>query len=527
MMRICFTVPGRHESRHELKPPDLKRYARFPLAHYSSSIKVNLTNGYNLLYKNRGSKKKIQLTVPYLLTCWPLNWMLTGCKWRIIDGVIYGQRVLHDKSSVMENSNNHLDVEKKSERSETVDLNDNTLQVDISDALSEREKVKFTVHTKTTLKDFAKQDFSVVRQHEEFIWLHDRFEENESYAGYIIPPPPPRPDFDSSREKLQKLGEGEGSMTAEEFKKMKQELEAEYLATFKKTVAMHEVFLCRLANHPIFRADTNFRVFLEYEQDLSVRGKNKKEKLETFLRSFSKTTDEILLGSTQKDVDEFFDKEKNFLLDYHSLLKDATVRADKMTKAHKDVADHFIKISSCLLEMATADTNQLERFATKTADIFEKARKIENRVSTDEDLKLSDTLRYYMRDTTAAKNLLYRRLRCLADYEGANRALEKARAKNKDVHAAEWSQHQACEKFEQMSAKGKEELIDFKVRRVAAIKKNLVELCELELKHANVTTLDFFIEILKLKPLKIVFSLNMQTHSQLLKASIAALREEL
>lgn len=39
-----------------------------------------------------------------------------------------------------------------------------------------------------------------------------------------------------------------------------------------------------------------------------------------------------------------------------------------------DVADHFIKISSCLLEMATADTNQLERFATKAADIFEKAR---------------------------------------------------------------------------------------------------------------------------------------------------------
>uniref|UniRef100_A0A8C7Z583 Sorting nexin 6 n=1 Tax=Oryzias sinensis TaxID=183150 RepID=A0A8C7Z583_9TELE len=65
---------------------------------------------------------------------------------------------------------------------------DATLQVDISDALSERDKVKFTVHTK-------------------------------------IPPAPPRPDFDASREKLQKLGEGEGSMTKEEFTKMKQELE--------------------------------------------------------------------------------------------------------------------------------------------------------------------------------------------------------------------------------------------------------------------------------------------------------------
>lgn len=37
-----------------------------------------------------------------------------------------------------------------------------------------------------------------------------------------IPPAPPRPDFDASREKLQKLGEGEGSMTKEEFTKMKQ-----------------------------------------------------------------------------------------------------------------------------------------------------------------------------------------------------------------------------------------------------------------------------------------------------------------
>nr|CAG4638430.1 EOG090X05NC [Cyclestheria hislopi] len=399
-------------------------------------------------------------------------------------------------------SSENSDLDKRSQRSETVDLSDAVLQVDISDALSEREKVKFTVHTKTSLPEFVKTDFSVVRQHEEFIWLHDRFEENETYAGYIIPPPPPRPDFDSSREKLQKLGEGEGSMTAEEFKKMKQELEAEYLATFKKTVAMHEVFLCRLANHPVFRTDHNFRVFLEYEHDLSVRGKNKKEKMETFLRSFSKTTDEIFFLPNQKDVDEFFDKEKAFLVEYHSLLKDATSKADKMTKAHKDVADSYIKISSHLLDMATADTNQLERFATMIAEIFEKTRKVESRVSTDEDLKLSDTLRYYMRDTTAAKKLLYRRLRCLADYEGANRALEKARAKNKDVHAAEWGQRQACEKFEQMSAKAKEELTDFKTRRVAAFKKNLVELCELEVKHAT-------------------------THVQLLKASIAALKEVL
>ena len=37
------------------------------------------------------------------------------------------------------------------ERTETVDLtSDQTLLVDISDALSEKDKVKFTVHTKVT-----------------------------------------------------------------------------------------------------------------------------------------------------------------------------------------------------------------------------------------------------------------------------------------------------------------------------------------------------------------------------------------
>lgn len=60
---------------------------------------------------------------------------------------------------------------------------------------------------------------------------------------------------------------------------------------------------------------------------------------------------------------------------------------------------------------------------------------MEGRIASDEDLKLSDTLRYYVGDSFAAKRLLYRRLRCLANYETANRNLEKARAKNKDVHA--------------------------------------------------------------------------------------------
>lgn len=71
-----------------------------------------------------------------------------------------------------------------------------------------------------------------------------------------------------------------------------------------------------------------------------------------------------------------------------------------------DMADSYINISSNILSVGKCDDSQLETFFGKVADYFEKARKMEGRVSSDEDLKLSDTLRYYMRDTLAAKVII-------------------------------------------------------------------------------------------------------------------------
>ncbi|CAB1338639.1 unnamed protein product [Coregonus sp. 'balchen'] len=301
------------------------------------------------------------------------------------------------------------DSEKEKAHSVSVDLNnDASLLIDIPDALCERDK--------TTLSSFQKPDFSVPRQHEDFIWLHDTLVETEDYAGLIIPPAPPKPDFESPREKMHKLGEGEATMTKEEYAKMKQELEAEYLAVFKKTVQVHEVFLQRLSSHPILSKDRNFQIFLEYDQDLSVRRKNAKETFGSFFKNMVKNQ---RLHCQGREDDPLPQK---------------------------------------LLE--------------KLADLFEKLRKVEGRVASDEELKLTELLRYYMRDIQAAKDLLYRRARALADYENSNKALDKARLKK---------------------------LTSFKGRRVVAFRKNLIEMAELEIKHAknNMSLLQGCIELLK------------------------------
>jgi len=360
------------------------------------------------------------------------------------------------------------------------------LHVKISDALSEKEKVKFTIQTKSEMPEFQKPECSVMRFHEDFLWLHDVVQENSLYAGYIIPPKPQTPDFYASQEKLMKLGDVDsGVLTKEEHAKMKQELEAEYLAIFKKTVAQHEVFLQRLAGHPVMKNDRNFHVFLEFEGELNMRGKNKKEKLVGMFFTFQKTGDEFLLGSTQKDVDDFFEQEKTFLLEYNQQLKDASTKSDKVTTAQKSVADSYIKLSSSMLNMASLETSSLESFLTKLSETMEKIRIIESKLAADQDLKLTDCLKYHCMDTTAAKDLLFRRLRCLANYEKANKELDLARTRNKDVAIAENRQSEACRTFERLTNTARTELAMQKKGRVEHVRRNMEQLVELEVKHAK------------------------------------------
>ena len=51
---------------------------------------------------------------------------------------------------------------------------------------------------------------------------------------------------------------------------------------------------------------------------------------------------------------------------------------------------------------------------------------------------------------------------------------------------AEESQKTAREKFETLSETGKQELTEFKGRRVTAFRKNLIDVGELQLKHSKV-----------------------------------------
>ena len=57
-----------------------------------------------------------------------------------------------------------------------------------------------------------------------------------------------------------------------------------------------------IASHPVFRNDLNLAIFLEYDKELNVRGKNKKERLFDVFSSMQKSGDELLLSNTGKSL---------------------------------------------------------------------------------------------------------------------------------------------------------------------------------------------------------------------------------
>ncbi|EYC45948.1 hypothetical protein Y032_0413g996 [Ancylostoma ceylanicum] len=70
---------------------------------------------------------------------------------------------------------------------------------------------------------------------------------------------------------------------------------------------------------------------------LAVRGKNKKEVVESLWKRFTQSADEVLL-SGQRDVDDFFEHERNYLVEYNTHIKDAASKAEKVVKLRKSLA---------------------------------------------------------------------------------------------------------------------------------------------------------------------------------------------
>lgn len=368
----------------------------------------------------------------------------------------------------------------------TVPLDDpNVIKVNIADALNEQEIVRFTVHTTTGLARFAKPDFQVTRTHEEFVWLFERYTEKPVNAGYIIPPPPPKPDFSQSHGKLAKLQSGDAQTPQEELEKLKQEIQSEYLAAFQKTVAMHEVFLIRLASHPVLKEDQDLQLFLEYDADLAAKKKSKQQSVMGFFSSVANSLDTTL--NKHVDEDEFFEAQKSFIFHYIRTIGAAAQMAEAKVQARLSLTTSIGKVGIALKHLANTQhaAYTMSEVMRKTGESHAPFQSIEKKMCAKEDLKMTDRLKYYASDSEAAKDLLTRRVKALLMVNATEKNLAAAKAKGKKVLEAQDAATQAKDNFEHMTKTAKEEMKVFKKRRVAAFRKGLIQYAQCQIRQSR------------------------------------------
>lgn len=363
-----------------------------------------------------------------------------------------------------------------------------SLEVTIADALNEQDMVKFTVSTKTdmTPKPFAKADFSVTRTHEEFLWLYEKYLENNDHAGVIIPPPPPKPDFTTSHKKLAKLQGMDSDMPQDELRKLKTEIQSEYLAAFQKTVAMHEVFLIRLSHHATLRKDLNLNTFLEYDKDLAGKQKSVGGKLSGWLSSAVAGVTGDGFASHQ-DEKPFFQAQKDFLTNYETAIAAAVAACKAKVDKRHGLVHYLGQFSTYLTHLGNTQTNYhvMSGVVRTLGGASQTFTTVEKKLTALEDRKMGDLLTYYAADAKAARELMVRRIKAIKADQTCTANLDKAKVKGKKIVEAQDAAQGAKKSLEAIEASAEEELTVFKKRRMAAFRKGLIHYTQCQIRQSR------------------------------------------
>ncbi|KAF0987416.1 hypothetical protein HZS_1759 [Henneguya salminicola] len=154
-----------------------------------------------------------------------------------------------------------------------------------------------------------------------------------------------------------------------------------------------------------------------------------------------------------------------------------------MTLSQKRQSNLMIKLSIQLSYFASHEYTTLSRIIDPLAAFFDKARKTECRISSDEDLKLSDTFRADFWNSAECKDLLLRRIKNYVAADKSFKALTKAKQTNLNVAIADDQYQQDLNKFDSISESAKSELNRQNSERIDLYNKNLTAYCDLQINH--------------------------------------------
>lgn len=342
----------------------------------------------------------------------------------------------------------------------------------VPEAVKRGENVMFTLQVTIVAEE---KGLVLLRQFEDFEWLHHNLVTNNDTKGIIIPPLPVKPLSDpKSAESLSKkqMGDNTRIMRGDQF-------ENDCLSVQK--------YLELILSHPTFGRDKNLASFLT-EQEAPVRARLNKG-LITRLSSAIETARK----SNRKDVDEFYNAQRSFATEYSKAIKEASFNYNKLLVAQWRLSSTYSTVATELTS-CTADRDEelvkLNRVLKALSDGCEDEATCYELKSAKGESTLGFFLDLFARYSDSLKEMHFRRVNDLIEYEASEKALEKAKPLKRQ--AAEETFESAKAAFERASETGRTELNRFTQTRLASSAAFLTEYAELQVKISQ----DFYTQLL-------------------------------
>ncbi|XP_024527007.1 sorting nexin 1 isoform X1 [Selaginella moellendorffii] len=201
--------------------------------------------------------------------------------------------------------------------------------------------ISYRVSTKTNMQEYRGLEKIVIRRYSDFVWLHERL--TERYKGIIIPPLPEK----SAVEKFR--------------------FSAEFIEVRRRAL---DVFLNRIAAHPILRQSDDLKSFLQADEDSWVVEKSRtaegvfKKKPSDFMQIFkdvqSKVTD-VVLGKEKplEETSEEYEKVKHYVTELEDHLGEAQKQSYRLVKRHSELGQALAEFGKSVKSLGGCETGLL------------------------------------------------------------------------------------------------------------------------------------------------------------------------
>ncbi|XP_058790993.1 sorting nexin-2-like [Phymastichus coffea] len=349
--------------------------------------------------------------------------------------------------------------------------------------------VAYKVETKTNIQMYKKRSFSVIRRFSDFLGLHDKLTDKYLRSGRIIPPAPEKNVIGTTKVKMS------GEKTQEQ-----NSLSSEFI---ERRRAALERFLNRVAAHPIFCIDPDFREFLEADMELPKATNTSALSGAGVMRLFNKVGETVNKITYKMDEnDTWFEEMVTHIDSLDSQLRSLHAAVDVLTSQRKELAHCTDATARSIAVLGHGEPSaSLGRALAQLAETLEKVESVRKAQANCDLYQFGEMLRDYVALIGAIKDVFHERVKVFQNWQHAQMILNKKREQKARLEQAgrtdktsqaateviEWEAkvERGQEEFDNISQMIRKEVERCEIIRIQDFKKQLTQYLELMLQHQN------------------------------------------